>query len=286
MKKSIIVPIAVILLSSVSNAIVIANPATSIVVLNSLNKSYTDKKDVILKDKKALELLKPFKEQYNKLSAILELGKVELIAKPTEYGYIKFEIIPKEQNNTAAFVFYETKDKSRLIFGDIVLKNGKVLRGGIVKLPHHYTKQEIQTIKNGISFTYGEGKKDIYIVTDPECPFCRKFEKEFGDKLAKKYRIHVILYPLPFHKDAKAMSYYILAGKTDTEKAERFKKILSGSDVWKNVKYNPGVIKKEEIKLEKAQKAVEVLKAPGTPSMYDSNFQPIQNPNELLKGGK
>ncbi|QCI27443.1 thioredoxin fold domain-containing protein [Caminibacter pacificus] len=146
------------------------------------------------------------------------------------------------------------------------------------------TKKPIQIAKNaniinkGVMFTFGKGKKEIYLVTDPECPFCRKMEAMKKDILEKNYKVHVILLPLPFHKYARPMSYYILAGKTDAQRAKRMKEVLSGSDAWKKFKPTKEQIKKFEEELKNAQIAAEELDARGTPSVFDKNFNPIPWP--------
>ena len=93
--------------------------------------------------------------------------------------------------------------------------------------------------------------------------------------LKKNYRVHVILFPLSFHKNAKAMSYYILAGKTDEEKDKRFREVLGGSDVWKNYKPSKEEKAKFDRMLNTAKKAVEELGARGTPTVYDKDFNRI-----------
>jgi len=110
-------------------------------------------------------------------------------------------------------------------------------------------------------------------------------EKESKGKLAKNYKIHVILFPLPFHKNAKAMSCYILAGKTDKEKAKRFKETLLGGDEWKKYKPTKEELKKCLDELEKSKKAAIELQAKGTPSVYDDKFNSIEWTN-LIKGKK
>jgi len=163
---------------------------------------------------------------------------------------------------------YITSDKKYTILGRIINnKNGSILQ------PNFPKNSEI--IKNGVSFTFGEGKKDIYLVTDPQCPFCRLMEKKTKKELAKNYRVHVILFPLPFHKYAKPMSCYILAAKTDKEKAKRMQETLLGGNEWKNYKPTKEEAKRCQIELEKAQKAANELGARGTPSVYDSKFNPI-----------
>ena len=172
-------------------------------------------------------------------------------------------------------LLYITKDKKYTIIGQVIdNKTGQLV------VPHFPINKEL--VKKGVSFTFGKGDKDIYVVTDPECPFCRMMEKRVGNELYKNYRVHVILYPLPFHKHAKAMSYYILAGKTDIQRAQRFKDTLSGGDAWKHFKPTQAQKEKFDKELEAAKKAVDNLGARGTPTIYDENFNQISSWGELL----
>ena len=137
-------------------------------------------------------------------------------------------------------------------------------------------KKDLKTIKEGIVFTFGKGDKEIYLVTDPECPYCQKLEKEKGKILEDKYRVHVILFPLPFHKNAVKMSMYILAAKSDKERRERLKEIINGDKKWQ--KFNPK--NKEEFEkilneLKKSVNAARELGAQGTPSLYDKNLKQL-----------
>ncbi len=85
--------------------------------------------------------------------------------------------------------------------------------------------KDAKAIKEGVAFSYGKGSKEIYIVTDPECPYCTRFEKAAAGKL-DDYRVHVILFPLSFHKKAPAMVEWIMQGKDDAEKKERFEELM------------------------------------------------------------
>ena len=165
-------------------------------------------------------------------------------------------------------LLYITKDKKYTIIGRVIDN-----KSGQMVVPHYPIDKDL--VKKGISFTFGNGDKDIYVVTDPQCPFCRMMEKKVGEKLKKNYKVHVILYPLSFHKNAKAMSYYILAGKTDAEKAKRFKETLTGGNQWKNYKPTKAEKEKFEKELGASKKAVENLGAQGTPTIYDKNFNQI-----------
>ena len=148
---------------------------------------------------------------------------------------------------------------------------------------------DAKTIKEGVAFSYGKGSKEIYIVTDPECPYCTKFEKAVAGKLGE-YTVHVILFPLSFHKKAPAMVEWIMQAKDNSEKKERFEALmLKDSTAYKNLikdakkpfVYSPEVAKV----MKKMDKAVLELKVRGTPAIYDANFEPISQ-EVLFNGGK
>lgn len=55
---------------------------------------------------------------------------------------------------------------------------------------------------------YGTGDKVIYVISDPECPYCllQHFEVKRLLRINKDIQVRYILYPLPFHKYAKKLS--------------------------------------------------------------------------------
>ena len=224
--------------------------------------------DKVLTPTKTLNVLKstPF---YEKLKSAI--GKDIKIKGVENDSFYIIELDSKRGRG----LLYITKDKKYTILGRVIDNNT-----GQMVIPHYPIDKNI--VKKGISFTFGHGNKEIYVVTDPECPFCRMMEKKVGNELAKNYRVHVILYPLPFHKNAKAMSYYILAGKTDEERAKRFKETLQGGNEWKNYKPTPADKAQFDKELKASQKAVDNLGAQGTPTVYDENFNQLKNWGELL----
>jgi len=158
--------------------------------------------------------------------------------------------------------------------GAVYFGNGYDKEGNLMAFP-----KEAKIIKEGVSFSYGTGSKEIYLVTDPECPYCIKFEKAAEGKL-EDYTVHVIFYPLPFHKKAPAMIEWIMQGKSDAEKKERLSQIaLKKSteyqalikDTKKPFKYTP----ETQAVVDKAIKAVQELGTRGTPTTYDAKFNKI-----------
>ncbi len=173
---------------------------------------------------------------------------------------------PKGSQHITAFV---DKKTGAVYFGNGIDKEGKSM----------VFPKEAQVIKDGISFSYGTGKKDLYLVTDPECPYCSKFEKAATGKL-DDYTVHVILFPLPFHKKAPALVEWILQGKDNAQKRERFEQLmLKGSTEYKALikdekkpfKYTTAT----QEKINKSLEAVNELGARGTPTTFDASFNNI-----------
>jgi len=159
-----------------------------------------------------------------------------------------------------------TAPNGRKIDGFLDKKTGALYMGGGYdkdgkRITFPYDRK---VVDEAVAFTIGDGSKDLYIVTDPECPYCRKFEREAKDKL-KDYKVHVILFPLRMHKNAKPMSAYIMAGKDNAEKAQRFKETLAGSDAYAKANVD---VKTLDDYLKKSNAAVSELGVRGTPTFF------------------
>ncbi len=116
--------------------------------------------------------------------------------------------------------------------------------------------------KGRIIFGNLNAKYTIYVVTDPQCPFCARLHKEIEKVLEKRndVKFEMILFPLPFHKYAKPVAKAIVCEK-DLKKQqqiltkafesqsdkEKFKKLAS-----KNCQESEEIINKN---LEFAKKA-------------------------------
>lgn len=207
-----------------------------------------------------------------KLKEIRESSKI--LQKPNlqiesglDKGSIYFlKVKATSKRGSRVFETFVDKQTGFVYFGSAYDKEGK---------PFIFPK-ETKIIKEGISFSYGTGKKEIYLVTDPECPYCTKFEKAAEGKL-DDYTVHVIFYPLPFHKKAPAMIEWIMQGKSDDEKKERLSQVaLKNSteyqalikDAKKPFKYTPAT----QESMDRSLKAVKELGTRGTPTTYNEKF--------------
>jgi thiol:disulfide interchange protein DsbC len=218
--------------------------------------------DNVIVDKTKLQEIKA----ENKILQNPSLNLVGAVEKPGNY-LLKLEA--KSPRGSQLLTAFLDKKTGELHIGTGYEKDGK---------PILFPK-DADIIKAGVSFSYGKGSKDLYLVTDPECPYCVKFEKAAEGKL-DDYRVHVILYPLPFHKKAPAMVEWIMQGKSDAEKKERLSQIsLKNSteykalitDAKKPFKYTPGT----QERMNKSQKAVRELGVRGTPATYDASFTQV-----------
>ena len=195
------------------------------------------------------------------------------IEKPDSY-ILKLEA--KSPQGSQLITAFLDKKTSELYIGSAYDKEGKAI----------IFPKDAKVVKEGVAFSYGKGSKDIYIVTDPECPYCSKFEKAIAGKL-DDYKVHVILFPLSFHKKSPAMVDWIMQGKDDAERKERFEEIMiKGStkyaelikDAKKSFKYSSTT----QEHMNKSDKAAMELNVRGTPAIYDVNFNPVFQ-DQLLK---
>lgn len=130
------------------------------------------------------------------------------------------------------------------------------------------------------AFTYGTGSKQLYVFTDPECPVCKEFEKTW-DSIKNDVTLHVYFYNLDYHKEANNMTKYIMAGKTDADKASRLIDIANGKEDYKTAKLTdeeekvaaPFIIDGKEI----GNKII----IEGTPTVLDSEGNSVNWP-ELI----
>ena len=225
----------------------------------------------------------------------LSKEKIEELSKSSKFLSNSYtRIIEGVDENNTYFLNLQYKGKNVNCFidkstgsiyvGDRYNANGK--KSEFINSPMRIAKLT-QSIKNGVSFSYGEGKKDLYLFTDPECPYCRKFERQ-AKGLLEEYTVHVVLFPLGFHKRAPAMTEWIMQGKNEREKFERAEAVMI-----KGIEDYRTVLPKDANKpfaysantekaIKKGKIAARMLQVRGTPTIFDSNFNRL-NWGKLLQ---
>jgi thiol:disulfide interchange protein DsbC len=84
------------------------------------------------------------------------------------------------------------------------------------------TPEEMKQLEPLTAFTMGQGKKVLYFVTDPQCPYCKQMEPTLK-KLSEKDGVQVryLLLPLASHKGAREQCISILCDKKGLEGWEK-----------------------------------------------------------------
>lgn len=161
------------------------------------------------------------------------------------------------------FDFFMTKDKKILLMGNALYTDGKG------KVAFSVDKHAIEGKE---AFSYGSGKNVLYVFVDPQCPYCKQFEK-LMPSLAEKYTFKIYLFPLPFHDDAVPMSKWILKEKEG--RAERLIAIANGSTEYHDLALSAEEDKRLGDFIDAQVNLAEQSGIEGTPTVLDSNFNKI-----------
>jgi thiol:disulfide interchange protein DsbC len=129
-----------------------------------------------------------------------------------------FEILlEKEGKQGVLFMDY---GKKHIIQGMMVsLPDLKPVAAHMQDMPQPKQVTSIDTktipVENAIVIGNPKGTKKLYVFTDPDCPYCRKFHAELKqlEKTAPDVAIHVILFPLSMHPAAYDKARVIVARK-------------------------------------------------------------------------
>lgn len=139
----------------------------------------------------------------------------------------------------------------------------------------------MEQYKKEAIYSIGKGKVEYYVFTDPECPFCQKFEL-MSDKLKDDVKIHVFFFPLDFHKNAQQMCKYILKQKGNDARASAMHDIANGKTDYVMLNISSEENTKFQAIINKHLQIGKDIGVNGTPAVFDSTGKPIQWP-ELLK---
>ncbi len=97
-------------------------------------------------------------------------------------------------------------------------KTGTNLTQETVQLLNRLTPEELRQIESLTAFTIGQGKKVVYLITDPQCPFCKQAESLVKKLIPKEdLSVHFIFFPLDSHKGAKEQCISVLCDNKGIE---------------------------------------------------------------------
>jgi len=152
-----------------------------------------------------------------------------------------------------------TIDKKNLIAGKIYDVN----TGEELSIPN-----DVSILDGKESLTYGTGKDVYYLFTDPECPYCKNFESYFG-QINKDVQLKIFFYPLSFHKNAVALTRFILDKKTNESKVKAMLTVSPKSKEFINKKFTNTQKEAFDKIIEDNMKLGEAVGVRGTPALFD-----------------
>ncbi len=168
-----------------------------------------------------------------------------------------------------------TADKKHLIAGKVY----NTTTGEELAIPN-----DVSILKGNEALTYGTGKDVYYLFTDPECPYCKKFESYFP-QIEKDVQIKVFFFPLSFHKNAVALTHYILSNKTNDGKVKAMLNADVNNEDFKNKKFTDAQKSKFDKMIADNMKLGDELGVRGTPALFDINGKSLSWVNVLQRYG-
>jgi thiol:disulfide interchange protein DsbC len=98
------------------------------------------------------------------------------------------------------------------------LKTGKNLTQEAFQVLNRMTPEELRQLESLTAFTLGQGKKVVYLVTDPQCPYCKQAESLLKKLIEKEDLIvRFLFFPLDSHRGAKEQCVSILCDQKGIE---------------------------------------------------------------------
>ena len=109
-------------------------------------------------------------------------------------------------------VFYVTQDGKYLFFGNIIEAATK--KNLTSERTEQLSKIEWSKLPLNLAIkeVIGNGKRQLAVFSDPDCPYCKMLEKQIVPQL-KDTTIYVFLFPLPMHPNAKSDATKIWCSK-------------------------------------------------------------------------
>ena len=157
---------------------------------------------------------------------------------------------------------YLTKDEKYLISGEVInTSTGKKL----------VAPADLSILEEGKeALTFGTGSQELVLFTDPECPYCKKFESYFK-QIEDKVKIRVFFFPLDFHKNARDLSAYIMSKDTNEGKVEAMLNTTKDSENFKNRNIPAEKLNEFYSSIDEQTRLGVQLGVQGTPALFDKD---------------
>jgi thiol:disulfide interchange protein DsbC len=144
---------------------------------------------------------------------------------------LQFEIIKISPSEVKGFCLIQVKIGAQIHLlytdsqGEFVfagnlheLKTGRNVTQETIQLLNRLTPEELRQLEPLTAFTLGQGKKTVYLVTDPQCPYCKQAESLLKKLVEKEdILVHFLFFPLDTHQGAREQCISILCDSKGIE---------------------------------------------------------------------
>lgn len=190
-------------------------------------------------------------------------------------GICEAHVMVQERYN----ILYVDQSGKYFFAGNLIeIATGKNLTQEASQELNKLTADDVKKLTSLVAFTIGKKGPEVYFITDPQCPYCKKalpVVKKLADE--GKIKVHVVLFPLSIHPGAKEQSISIICdqkglaglegGYKSENQCEEGKKKIEGAEtflqakgirgtpsyIFPNGKVNIGMIDSEENLLKMAE---------------------------------
>ncbi len=164
------------------------------------------------------------------------------------------------QRGAQKTTIYMTKDKQVVLFGEAM----NATTGEAYKRPIDMT-----AIRQNADIIYGSGSSEYIVFTDPECPYCVKFEKMWPS-LQKSVKLYVFFMPLSNHRNATQMSYHVMKKNSQEDKAKAILDMANGDKSYERLTMNQQIHELFSQKISQNRALAEEFGVRGTPAVFDN----------------
>jgi thiol:disulfide interchange protein DsbC len=173
---------------------------------------------------------------------------------------------PRGVQHTSAFL---TKDKKVVLLGDAM--NAKT--GESIKRPI-----DMENIRQSADVIFGSGPDEYIVFTDPECPYCVKFER-IWPSIEKKVKLYVFFMPLSNHQNATQMSYHVMKQESNEAKIRALLSMANGNRRYEKLTMTQQIHDLFGKKISENQLLANEFGARGTPAVFDMKGNSISWPS-------
>lgn len=147
------------------------------------------------------------------------------------FPHLSFEILKVEESELKGLCQVRVKNNGRihlvytdprgefLITGNLFdTKSGKNLTQENLQVLNRLGPEDLKQLESLVAFSLGKGKRTIFLVTDPQCPYCKQAENLLKKWLDKEdLTVRFILFPLESYKGSKEQSISVICDNKGVE---------------------------------------------------------------------